>query len=59
MKKITVFFKECVGELRKVNWPTKDDVIISTKTVVVSVLAISIILGLLDYALFYVVNLIL
>lgn len=59
MKKITGFFKECVGELKKVNWPTKDDVIVSTKAVVVSVLIISIILGLLDYALFYLVNLVL
>ncbi len=59
MRKIIGFFKKCVGELKKVNWPTKDDVVVSTKAVVVSVIIISIILGFLDYALFYLVNLVL
>ena len=59
MKKIIGFLKECRQELKKVNWPTRDDVIVSTKTVVVSVAIISMLLGLLDYGLFYLVNLIL
>ena len=27
MKKIFQFFKECAGELRKVTWPTRSDVL--------------------------------
>lgn len=59
MKRIITFFKECVQELKKVSWPTKDDVWLSTKTVVVSVAVISLILGAVDYVLFYLVNLVL
>lgn len=59
MKGIINFIKECVQEMRKVNWPTKDDVMLSTRVVVVSVLFISLLLGALDYILFRVVNIIL
>ena len=48
MSKIVQFCKECVAELRKVVWPTRDDVISSVKVVVVSTVIIAIILGLLD-----------
>jgi preprotein translocase, SecE subunit, bacterial len=48
MSKIVQFCKECVAELRKVVWPTRDDVISSVKVVVVSTIIIAIILGLLD-----------
>ncbi len=59
MKKIRKFFKESMQELKKLNWPTQDEVILSTKVVVISVIIISILLGLLDYGLFYAINLIL
>lgn len=48
MGKIFGFFKECGAELRKVVWPTRDDVISSVKVVVVSTVIIAAILGVLD-----------
>lgn len=48
MAKIGSFFRECVGELKKVTWPTKDDVLASVKVVIVLTLVVSIILGALD-----------
>ena len=36
MGKVKTFAKECVAELRKVVWPTRDDVLASVKVVVVS-----------------------
>lgn len=58
MSKIVQFFKECVAELRKVVWPTRDDVISSVKVVVVSTLIIAVLLGLLDAVLLAGVNLV-
>ena len=48
MAKIFGFFKECGAELRKVTWPTRDDVVSSVKVVLVSTIIIAIILGALD-----------
>ena len=36
MAKAVDFIKECGAELKKVVWPTKDDVISSVKVVVIS-----------------------
>jgi len=58
MSKIIGFFKECIAELRKVVWPTRDDVISSVKVVVVSTIVIAILLGLLDAVLVAGVNLV-
>jgi len=58
MSKIVQFCKECVAELRKVVWPTRDDVISSVKVVVVSTIIIACILGLLDALLVAGVNLV-
>jgi preprotein translocase subunit SecE len=49
MKKIIAFIMESIGELRKVNWPTKDDVIAQTIVVVVSLVVLSVVLGLMDF----------
>lgn len=49
MKKIFQFFKECAGELRKVAWPTRSDVLSSTKVVFISTVVVALILGLLDW----------
>lgn len=49
MKKMIQFFKECVGELKKVTWPTFGDAMSSVKIVLVSTVVIAIILGLLDW----------
>ncbi|MBI9108562.1 MAG: preprotein translocase subunit SecE [Spirochaetales bacterium] len=51
MKKIIQFFRESISELKKVSWPSKDEVISSTKVVVVSVFIFAAILGLVDFLL--------
>ena len=58
MAKIVQFFKECVAELRKVVWPTRDDVVSSVKVVVVSTIIVAAFLGLLDAVLVAGVNLV-
>ena len=49
MKKFFQFCKECVAELRKVVWPSRDEVASSVKIVLISTVAVAIILGLLDW----------
>lgn len=51
MKKIVQFFKESYAELAKVVWPSKDDVVSSTKVVVISTVAVACLLGLIDFLL--------
>ncbi len=51
MKRIIQFFRESVSELKKVSWPSKDEVVSSTKVVVVSVFIFAAILGLVDFLL--------
>lgn len=48
MSKITQFFKESVAELRKVVWPTRDDVVSSVGVVIVSTVVIALLLGVFD-----------
>ena len=50
MSKIGQFFNESKAELRKVVWPSRDDVVSSVKVVIVSTIIIAIVLGLLDFA---------
>ena len=52
MKKIIRFFKESYGELKKVTWPGRDEVVASTKVVLVSVALIALALGLVDFLIF-------
>ncbi|MCD6356505.1 MAG: preprotein translocase subunit SecE [Anaerolineaceae bacterium] len=52
-KKINVFTKwwrETVGELRKVTWPTPHEAFRLTKIVIIVMIAISAILGILDFS---------
>jgi preprotein translocase subunit SecE len=51
MNKVTQFFKDSVAELRKVMWPSREEVQASAKVVIVSVLVISAVLGAIDIAL--------
>ncbi|MDR1302548.1 MAG: preprotein translocase subunit SecE [Treponema sp.] len=51
MNKIVQFVKESYAELRKVVWPSRDDVISSVKVVIVSTLIIAAVLGLVDVVL--------
>ena len=41
MKKIILFFQESFAELKKVTWPSREDVLASTKVVLVSTLIIA------------------
>jgi len=47
--KIVQFCKECVGELRKVTWPTRSEVVASVKVVLVSTVFLALTLGFLDW----------
>lgn len=51
MKKIVQFFKDCYAELAKVVWPSKEDVISSTKVVVISTVVVACLLGFIDFLL--------
>ncbi len=48
MAKVIQFFKESKAELKKVTWPTKEDVFSSIKVVIISTIIIALVLGLLD-----------
>ena len=52
MKKIIRFFQESYAELKKVTWPSREDVASSTKVVLVSIVLIALALGFVDYLLF-------
>jgi preprotein translocase subunit SecE len=52
VKKIIRFFQESYAELKKVTWPSREDVASSTKVVLVSIVLIALALGFVDYLLF-------
>ncbi len=58
MKKIIQFFKESYSELRKVIWPTREEVVASTKVVLVSVAIIAVALGVGDCVIYQGIDLI-
>ena len=58
MKKIILFFQESFAELKKVTWPSRDEVISSTKVVLLSTLVIAAVLGLVDFVLVKLVDLV-
>jgi preprotein translocase subunit SecE len=49
VRKIVQFFKDSYAELKKVIWPSREEVGSSTKVVLVSVALFAIVLGLIDY----------
>ncbi|MCH5294356.1 MAG: preprotein translocase subunit SecE [Treponema sp.] len=49
MKKFFQFCKECVGELKKVSWPSRAEVLSSVKVVFISTIVVAVVLGLLDW----------
>jgi preprotein translocase subunit SecE len=53
MNKFVQFVKESYAELRKVIWPSKEDVISSVKVVIISTVIIAAILGLVDVLLLF------
>ncbi len=51
MKRIFRFFTESYAELKKVVWPSREEVGTSTKLVIVSTLIFAIVLGAVDFLL--------
>lgn len=51
MRRIIQFFKDSYAELKKVVWPSRDEVTSSTKVVLVSVAMFAVALGLVDFLL--------
>ena len=47
--RITRFFRETVGELRKVTWPTRKEAINLTIVVLIVIALMSVFLGVLDF----------
>lgn len=58
MKKIVQFFRDSYAELRKVVWPSRQEVSSSTKVVLVSVAIFAAVLGIVDYILLALVDVI-
>ena len=56
MNKITTFVKEARVELRKVNWPTREQTIKYTALVVGLSLVVALFLGALDYLFEYILR---
>ncbi|MCP2325640.1 preprotein translocase subunit SecE [Hamadaea flava] len=48
LRRIWLFFREVIGELRKVIWPTRNDLLTYTAVVVVFVAIMMTLVGLLD-----------
>jgi preprotein translocase subunit SecE len=48
LNKIVQFIKESHSELKKVIWPSREDVISSVKVVIVSTIIIAAVLGIID-----------
>ena len=53
------FIKEVRNELKRVSWPSRDDVRESTTVVIVVVLVLAVFIGLVDWALSFLVSFIL
>lgn len=51
MKKILQFFRNSYAELRRVVWPSREQVASSTKVVIVSTILFALVLGVVDFIL--------
>jgi preprotein translocase subunit SecE len=49
VKKFVAFFQNSYAELKKVTWPSREEVGSSTRVVLISVAIFAAILGILDY----------
>lgn len=56
LDRITTFLKEARVELRKVTWPTRQEIIQYTMTVIAISAAVALFLGGLDYIFQFVLN---
>jgi len=55
-RKIINFIQESIAELKKVTWPTKDDVVAQTIVVLVSLVIVSIFLAFVDFGGFQLID---
>jgi preprotein translocase subunit SecE len=51
VKKIIQFFKDSYAELKRVQWPTREEVASNTRVVLVSVLIFAAVFGIVDFLL--------
>ena len=51
MNKVVLFFKESYAELKKVVWPSRQEVVSSTWIVIITTLIFAGVLGLVDFLL--------
>jgi len=58
VNRIATFIREAREELKKVNWPTRKELIESTKVVIVASILLAAFIGLLDFVLTKLTNLI-
>ena len=58
VKRIVQFFRESYAELRKVSWPSREEVGNSTRIVLISVAIIALALGFVDFVFFQAIDLI-
>jgi preprotein translocase subunit SecE len=58
MNKIIRFLQESYAELKKVTWPSRDDVSASTRIVIISTALIAMALGLVDFLIYQAIELI-
>lgn len=56
MEKITKFLKEVQAELKKVTWPTKEELTGSTIVVIVVSIVVAIFIGIVDRILTFVIS---
>jgi len=59
VNRLVRFIKEVRNELKRVSWPSRDDVRESTTVVIVVVLVLAVFIGLVDWALSFLVSFIL
>ena len=59
MNKVVKFIQEVRAELKKVNWPTRKELIDSTKVVIIASLLLTLFIGLVDALLARLLNLVL
>jgi preprotein translocase subunit SecE len=57
LDKLKNFFKEVKTEAKKVNYPTRDDLVGSTRVVIITVVIVSVFLGIVDLSLSKIVKL--
>jgi preprotein translocase subunit SecE len=47
-KRLLNYFKESIGELKKVSWPKKDEIVMSSIIIIVFVVIMAVFLGFID-----------